>query len=108
MSVAGGLNGSGPGMEGVDLEALWASLRCGRSLPVRHLADSAEAFVQRYHKREVMALCCAEVAESDPDVDDGECGGCRDCLRFCSDCVREAVRFGADAWPVEGESPRLR
>ncbi|MGQ0776045.1 MAG: hypothetical protein ACT4NY_16750 [Pseudonocardiales bacterium] len=84
----------------VDLAALHAALRCGRSLPVRHLVESDEAFAQRYHTREVIVLCCADVAEPDPDVEDPDCPGCRDCVRYCPECAREAARFSAEASPA--------
>lgn len=102
MSAAEGRNGSGPGTEGLDL----AALRCGRSLPVRHLVESDEVFEQRHYMRDPIVLCCADVAapdpdEPDPDVEDLDCPGCRDCVRYCPECVREAARFGADAGLVD-------
>ena len=99
MSAAERQNGAGPRTESVDLAALRVSLRCGRSLPVRHLVESGEAFMQRHHIREVIVLCCADVAESDPDVEDPDyldCPGCPGCLRYCPDCARTAHRFSAE------------
>ena len=101
MIAAEGQNGSGPSTESLDVAALRASLRCGRSLPVRHLADSDEVFEQRHYLRDPIVLCCADVAEPDPDVEDLDCPGCRDCVRYCPECLREAARFGADAGLVD-------
>lgn len=76
-------------------DELRASLCCGRSLPVQHLVESDEAFTQRNHWRELNVLCGADVAKS--DVEYLDCPGCRDCLRYCPDCVLEAARFSASS-----------
>ncbi len=81
------------------LEALRAPAGCGRSLPGLHLADLDEVFTQRRRHRTPIVLCCADVADpddmADRDDDGRDCPGCVDCLRYCPDCVREAVEWSA-------------
>ncbi|MGH3929715.1 MAG: hypothetical protein ACRDTF_07035 [Pseudonocardiaceae bacterium] len=104
VSVAEQQNGSAAA-----LEALRASVRCGRTLPVVHLTELEETVSQRHYHRDPIVLCSADVSDLDYSYDDpdGDCPGCRDCLRYCPDCVREAARFSAEAGQLD-HAPRRR
>ncbi|MGH3787416.1 MAG: hypothetical protein ACRDRG_12885 [Pseudonocardiaceae bacterium] len=99
---AGGERRSGSGVAGEEeLEALRASVRCGRRLPLMHLTELRETISQRHCHQDPMVLCATEnlpdldPCDPDPYDPDGDCPGCRDCLRYCAECAREAARFSA-------------
>ncbi len=75
------------------LRASVVSVRCGRSLPLMHLSELDEVFPHRRLHRAPIVLCGADVADPDHDDDGHGCPGCADCLRYCPDCVRSAVRW---------------
>lgn len=104
MSAAGRQNGSELSTDTQDPAVLRVSLRCGRSLPALHLVESDEAFTQRHHHRDLTVLCGADMAAPTSDAEDLDCPGCRDCLSYCPDCVREAHRFSAESPPEDGEA----
>ncbi len=81
-----------------ELAALRAAARCGRSLPLPpvHLCELGEVFTQRYWRRAPTALCGAAITGpgcDEPEAPDDDCPGCGDCLRYCPDCAREALRW---------------
>ncbi|MGH3914886.1 MAG: hypothetical protein ACRDTC_15980 [Pseudonocardiaceae bacterium] len=62
-----------------------------------HLTELEETVSQRHHWRDPIVLCGAkDVPEPDTYDPDENCPGCRDCLRYCSECVHEAARYSVE------------